>query len=475
MNENAFDIQLRAFREALTGPEGIIGGVLLVLLLVLLLMDKRVKWGVIGLMLWMATLSYYVEALTLPETLVQPLNTLRAFGRPLTVTLLFSLLLVTITSTRGWRRRLLGPGVLALFFFEMVFAFRTAAGGVVTRGVLNLVLYPLLFTIMAWGVSRWLQDWRDARALIRTIVWAGLIFLAGTGCQLLFNPSAIVHANRLYSTTGNPQHAALVIAIALPSLCYTIVNKQEWKIWRLILGVATGFLVLLLIWTGSRTGLIVAAVGVVLLFRARLGKLALTSIIVGLSVWLAMQIYTESTLSIAGMFARGDTRTRAWVIWWQQFLDNKAWGVMSEQYGTGENSYLTTAAQTGLVGLIPLFIAVVATIWQLVRLQRLRRYLGEYIMMADLVTAGLVAIGVGAIFEGYLLGALTMPVFCIYLYLALATFLLDAVEFSQSRSPGWPEWEAVEEYAQQEHELAGYDPVGIPAAHHTHVHSNSTA
>jgi hypothetical protein len=326
---------------------------------------------------------------------------------------------------------------------------------VLTRGALNLVLYPLIMIVMGWGLSRWLQEWKDARLLVGSIAGAGLLFLVGTLYQLMVNRGAVMVGARLFSTTGNPQHAALVCAITLLPMCYLIIDKREWKIYRLLLGLAAGFQIILLLWTGSRTGLLVAVSGVVLLFRARIGKLALAGLLVGLSVWLAMSIYTESTLTIAGMFARGDTRTHAWIVWWQQFLDNMGWGIMTEQFGAGENSYLTTAAQMGLFGLIPLMLWMCLAGWQLLQLQRLRRYLGEEVLLADLATASLVSIAIGAIFEGYLLASLTLPIFAIYMYLALVTFLIDAVHVQQqvpaAHHPAMDDWEAEQLAAQYEY------------------------
>jgi hypothetical protein len=154
MFESGFQDQLRWFLEALTSGEGIIGCALFVLLLIGLLITPRVKWGVLGLMLWMSTTSFFLGVRVIPLPLAQPLNSLRSFGRPITVALLASLLIPTITSSRGWRQRILGGGILALFFFEMMIAVRTTAGGVATRGALSMMLYPLIFVVLGWGVSR---------------------------------------------------------------------------------------------------------------------------------------------------------------------------------------------------------------------------------------------------------------------------------------------------------------------------------
>jgi hypothetical protein len=102
-----------------------------------------------------------------------------------------------------------------------------------------------------------------------------------------------------------------------------------------------------------------------------------------------------------------------------------------------------------------------------------RRYLGEHVMLADLVTAGLVSLFIGATFEGFLLASLTMPIFVIYMYLALATFLIDAVHVQQQQmmmahDPAMTEWEAEQLAAQQQQQQqeygTGYEPA-VPSGH----------
>jgi cobalamin synthase len=70
MYESGFDAQLHAFRDSLTGPEGVIGLVLLVLLLVGVFTSRRIKWGVVAVMLWMSTFSFFLFSSEVPIALV---------------------------------------------------------------------------------------------------------------------------------------------------------------------------------------------------------------------------------------------------------------------------------------------------------------------------------------------------------------------------------------------------------------------
>src|SRR5439155_3242181 len=115
-----------------------------------------------------------------------------------------------------------------------------------------------------------------------------------------------IHGTRLHGTTGNSQHAAVFIAMVLPALCYLVGSAREPKLWRVLFAAAMGFLCILLLWTGSRTGLLMATTAVLVFFRARLRGFVAVSLFVGLFVMLALQVYSESTLSVADMFSRGD-------------------------------------------------------------------------------------------------------------------------------------------------------------------------
>ena len=86
----------------------------------------------------------------------------------------------------------------------------------------------------------------------------------------------------------------------------------------------------------------------------------------------------------------------------------------------------------GLFALIPMAAFMGATAWSLIKLQRIRRRLGEHEIMADLITSGLLSLAVGAIFEGYLLGTMTIQVFAVFIYMALMRFILDLVQASDA-------------------------------------------
>jgi len=222
--------------------------------------------------------------------------------------------------------------------------------------------------------------------------------------------------------------------VSLPVICYLLVRGGSSRLWRFALGATAGFLVIFLIWTGSRTGFIMALVGVGLFFRAKLGRMLAAVMIVGIFSLLAWHIFGESVESADRLLSTQDTRSAVWRALGQEFSENMAIGVLHEDIDIRENSYLSTAARVGLLGLIPLLLAVALTASAMFKLYRVRPTLGEHAMIADLVIAGLGSLGVGAFAEGFLLGVLTHQIFMVFIYLAILAFLLDVARQNQPAS-----------------------------------------
>jgi hypothetical protein len=107
------------------------------------------------------------------------------------------------------------------------------------------------------------------------------------------------------------------------------------------------------------------------------------------------------------------------------FEDHPLIGIVYDQPGIRESSYLSVAARLGVVGLAPLGLMVYLGFRGIRTLRRVRPLLGEHVMLADVVAAGVMSLAVGAVSEGFMLGTLTLQVYMIYLYLSLMTFLID--------------------------------------------------
>src|SRR4051812_38066180 len=176
MNQTAFESQFRAFLDLLSRPEGALGIAAVVVLMVAVAVFKQFKWHALTMLMWTTTLAFVIQPGTTDVVpLLPPFEQIRAQSRPICVAMLLILVAATFMSRRGWRTRILGIGVLAMFFFQMMLAVRISASET-SRGLASLFIYPLMFVPLGIGLSRWLQDWVDVHAMLRTFVICGLLF-----------------------------------------------------------------------------------------------------------------------------------------------------------------------------------------------------------------------------------------------------------------------------------------------------------
>jgi len=456
------DYQLRQMLEGLQHPGGMMALAVLCFVAVLLAAIRSMRWVGVAITLYVCTFG--ISGLT-GFHLAWPLQDLREYGRGLCAFMLVVLLIPTIRSNRGWRFHIMSTALVFYFIFELVISMRTLYAGDFTRGYFGAISYVLIILTFGLGLARWLQDEQDVRALLRAVAAGGGLFVIGSLYQYFINPADIVWGNRLLGTTGNANHAALVLASSIPPACYMFLRTGGRTAWRLGYAILIAALSVCLVWTGSRTGGLVALLGIVLLFRFRLGKLAVALAICGVLVFTMIKVLDETGIStIASRFLDiHDTRSEAWGHMIDMFKANPVIGAEAADVMVSENSYLLIASRTGMVGLIPFTISVVAVIVGLIKLQRIKPFLREHVLLADLVTAGIVSIAVGGMFEGYLFATYSFPLFTLFIYANLMLFLFDYARANQLQMLAAQEWQEIDpesypDYAEQPQ----YEPVGHP-------------
>ena len=419
-----------ALRLLGTGPGVVVAGLCVVLFLLSFL--PRGRWLVICLML-------YTSMFGSPDTqsahvLISPFDQLRYVAQPLTMLFLVFLLVPALFSGGGARGKGLLGATLAFWLVEVVFGLHVMLSADFIRGSLAIIIYTTILAAMGYGLARWLRAVDDVHAAIRCIAWAGLLFVASTSVQLIINRHAVIFSNRLYAITGNPQHAALMLAICLLPVAFLFTSRRESVAMRVVWGAVAGLTVVMLIWTGSRTGALSATVGLGLTFRRRLGKFILAGIVVAALVFGLLATFQVVENSGSRLFSTLDTRSETWRAQFDTFKANPLVGKMAPgDWGPSENSYLTVASRTGLAGLFFLAIFLVLVVVAVRRVGRLREMLKlpEDKDLVDVATAGLLAILAGSVLEGILVGTLTFMLLSVYFYLGLIKFLTDSISAQQ--------------------------------------------
>lgn len=441
-------IQIMWALRLLGSPAGILAIASFILLLVLGLIFPKLRFVLLISAFIASTLS--LDEMSFDRPLIFPLNQLRPEGRPLTIALLVLLFFSLISTSQGSRKKYFLGGAIAFFIFELITSMRLILGGHFIRGGPEILVFSLIFLTLVLALSRSLQSWQDGLGLVRALAGAGIAFAIINVLQFLAHPGNVTVNQRFMGTTGNPQHVAAYSAALMLPVLYLLIRPGGTQIARAWLAAAFAVLVAMLLWTGSRTGLLMGITGVGLLFRTRLSRLAIAGLIVSFLVIFALNFtstFSGSQILYSRLISTQNTRSQVWTGLIQQFSADPILGtlVSSTEIDVGESSYLSVAARFGVIGLIPLIIAVVLIGKSMFRLQRIRRLLPDK-MMADLVIAGIVQIFVGGFFEGFLLGTLSVEPFMIYCYLTLGAFLLEYAEQPSLESE--PLHDAVPEYSE---------------------------
>ncbi len=424
--------QLQYFITTLGSPMGIAAILVFLLCLALVLFFPALRWVYLILMLWAATLAFYFNG-DFDNRLAWPLEQIRAQGRGISAALLVLLTIPSIAARSPLRSRVIGGGAWAMFLFQLAVSVRHAMVGDLDRGVVGGFVLILTFLVLGYGVPKWVQTIDDAKKILRVLAGVAGLFVLGTIYQLAMNASAIKVQGRLMGTTGNPQHAGTILALCIPAICYMVITRTERFRWRFIAAGLVGIMVVFLLWSGSRTCVGMAAISLIVLFRFQFRRVLLMALVGGISVAAVFYFY-RGTDDIVNehLISTEDTRSAVWAGQFHDFMRAPLFGSLEQgSFGVGENSYLATASNFGIFGTAPLLLSVGLTSWGMIRLWRCRARLGQHAMLAELIVAGLLAAGVGALFEGYLVATLAFPMYFVYIYQGMLYFLLQVAESPQ--------------------------------------------
>jgi O-antigen ligase len=347
--------------------------------------------------------------------------------------MLLALLLPALTARAQQPSSRLRFGLVALLWFQLTISLLFAYHGYTDRAMFAVPFYLLLFMIFAVGASSWITDERSAQRAVYALAAAGTFLAIGTAAQIIVDSGPAVRASRLHGTTGNAQHAAVAMATGLAPILYLIVRPGRSVFVRMGAAVIAALLVVFLVWTGSRTGGLMSLVAIAVLFRRRLGRLAIAALITSIVLLGVLQIVgTDAGANVDRLLSGEDTRSHMWAWAIQQFLSSPLVGVRETEAGFQENSYLAAAASFGLLGVLPLLAFVGWTLLRMGWLWRNQRWLGKDSFTADLVLAGLSSLFAGAFFEAFLNGAVSYPVFALMLYVVMLNYLTERITALQA-------------------------------------------
>ena len=422
--------------DLLLSPTGFIGIVVGIVLVFQAIRSRLLAWSLFSLFCFSASLAKFQDQfVSEPPPLAFPLQQMRDFGRPLAIIFLLLLLLLTFTKQASWRQSLLPTPLQYLIVVQLIIFCKTIYSGDVLFGLIAACTFFIVLLVVRNGPSRWLSDDRNFEYAVSSVALVGVIFIVVNAYQAAINiyPITFIHG-RFLGTTGNPQHAAVLLASVVPCLMFLFESyQQKWK--KSVTVVVLGSIYLALVMTGSRTGLLMAIPTIVFFYRNNSKALLRLVLALGLvSAFFLPAILQDGSLlgapqaDVTSRFLSTDnSRAQVWTAMWRAFSQNPVFGapLTGDRLGFGESSWLAAGATLGLFGLVPLAIFGAACVRLISQLMALCRREPWRYLHCSTVISGIVCVLVGSFFEAFLLGNLSSALLILFIYLSLGQYLLE--------------------------------------------------
>lgn len=425
-------------------PFGIIGIAIGLLMVAKASRDRPTGWLLFSLCCFAASLNKYGDRwIRIPPPLIFPLQQIRNYGRPLAIVFLILLIFLALQTKDNWRQRILPKSIDYLMAVQFAIFAKTLLYGDQEFAFISAMTFGGIIFMLKMGPGSWMQNDENFHLAVKSIAVAGLIFVVVNSFQFLINRQAITFLQgRFLGTTGNPQHAGVLLAATVPCLMFLIQKLPRWNfakcLWVATLIVTFYFLLL----SGSRTGLIMSSVSIFLFYRNNGGAWIKVILFLSISAAIIVPFLGADSLSASStgidtnvsdrFTSTSNTREGVWNGMWNAFMDNILFGsplAQGGRLGYGENSWLAAGAALGLMGFIPMLMMgweSVKMIWQLNQLSNRNSY---YFFQASAVIAGLGSMLIGSFFEAFLLGNITFSLIAFLTYLLMGAYLLEVDRF----------------------------------------------
>ena len=317
--------------------------------------------------------------------------------------------------------------------FIRIIASDSPMSGIETIAFTLLTILPAMLVVPAL-----IRDEQDLLRFLRIIAFVSAVWFAA--CVVQFFTRRIVLTlgggyTRFQGMLSNPQHAGAYLAVATWVCIFLVMNdpKLAWRPLWIGLSVVNG---VMLAWTGSRTGLGMFSIGLVAIMYARIGAAILFLPIVGGIFAVALNFVIEQLggdVNYNRGSGGGDTRTGAWVVLWEQFLESPLLGTGArEETKFSENSFLFGLATYGLVMGVILVTFLLYSGWLCLKLWRAKHWLDPlHRRFVDLFIGFNAMYFAGANFEGYLISRVSASLTFMLGFSALGPYLLQKARQAQ--------------------------------------------
>ena len=364
------------------------------------------------------------------NTLVQPLESLRALSRPVALLLFMLLAARLILLPSGQRNRFLLAPAICLLGFELYYLFMLGVFVDPARAAFGAVSVCSVAIAVCLGFGRYLDADADPEALMKVFGLAGVGFILANMFQLLLGYSNAILGGRLAGVSGNAQQLAATCCVFAIIACYYFSAPRLGSVVRWASAASIGILGLFILWSGSRTGTVCMALVLITFFRARIGRLAIVLAIGSVILVIASSYFQESTITTERLLYGSDTRTKVWLGAFDEFSRAPLFGSIpqseDDSLNLSESTYLRALALLGIVGGSMVLVLVATMAWTAFRTWIAGRRCPWLAPHADMVVSSTAFMIVVNAAEGLMMGVLTIFVVFLYVIFAMAAYVHDA-------------------------------------------------
>jgi len=261
----------------------------------------------------------------------------------------------------------------------------------------------------------------DIRKILRVMVGVNALWLAMCALQFVINSTYLTQGNqyRFQGLLGNPQHAGTLMAFFGVVVLWLLLNDRG-AVTKFIYTGILGANMVLLIWSGSRTGMGMALVGFAGVMYTRLGKSMLFMPFAAVIAYFGFKMVLSLTgldIGAARLTTLEDTRTEAWFRLIASGMESPLFGVGMDEVDRSENSWLYAFASYG-IGLFALTVLMTLVAgFEVLRAVRLRSVLTlDERRVLDLNIGVVAMYFAGAVLEGYMISRVSasLPIYMVF-------------------------------------------------------------
>lgn len=388
----------------------------------------------LALLLFMASLAPHITwDDKVYQTWLLPLQSQRSIvfivlGAVLMLGVIFQLQIL-----RGFRFPLQAWLMLAISLYAALLRFNHDG---VQEGATTLVMAAIIVPTVTLAGGAVLQAYGSVVPLARAIMFFGMLWIGASLVQFVLRRDMVITIQpvRFIGMSGNPQNAAIMLApLGIVSIWLGLHDPARTL--RLFWYTMFALLVVLLLWTGSRTGMLMLVAGGAFVAYGRMGGLILIMPVVAILLALLLEGVQAAGIELATerLTEGGNTRAERWATLWKGAMQNPVIGAGQGADFGSENSLLFAFASYGIGMLLLVALFYVLSGWVCLRLFRLRSRLDRAMRAAaDLFLAFNAAYFAGSVFEGYIISRVSVNLVLILTFSAVGSFLL-----SEATRPWW--------------------------------------